>query len=411
MRRAKRRAGDGEMTTVTLITQCFPPESHAGANRIGAMADALAEVSSLQVVTLLPSYPNPSYHRERRSLEGHDEAIPFAVHRTVEFHPHRGSYLVRGLREMRMALRLALTAYRHGGDVIVATSPSLFVAIGAAAVAALRRVPFVWDVRDVTWSYVRDDPGHTPFVRLLAVVLSGAARLLNRRANLISVSNEGIARHLLSLGAKQDRILQVPNGVSSNLLDRGRELGPPPEGPHKPVVTYAGALGYYQGMSTLVEVAAMTPDVEFRLVGDGPVRDTLVGDVESRGLENVVLPGYVSRDRLLEIYAESDILFAQLRDLPSLEEATFPSKPFEYMATGRPIVYAGRGIAAEFLERTGCALIAEPDDAESIRGCIKTLLDDPGLRHRLGEKGLKEASRHRRDLVMASFARGVLELE
>ena len=287
----------------------------------------------------------------------------------------------------------------------------IFVAIGAAAVATLRRVPFVWDVRDVTWSYVGDDPQHPHHIRLLAAALRSAARLLSRRANLVSVSNEGIARHLQGLGAAQNRILQVPNGVSSDLLDRGRELRTPPDGPHRPVVTYAGALGYYQGMSTLVEVAAMMPDVEFRLVGDGPERDTLVGDVESRGLENVVLPGYVSRDRLFEIYGESDILFAQLRDLPALSEATFPSKPFEYMTTGRPIVYAGRGITVEFLERVGCALIAEPENAESVRGCLEILLDDPNLRRRLGEKGLEEAPSYRRNLIMASFARAVLELE
>jgi len=98
-------------------------------------------------------------------------------------------------------------------------------------------------------------------------------------------------------------------------------------------------------------------------------------------------------------------LFAQLRDLEVMAKATFPSKPFEYLAAGRPVVYAGRGITAKFLASTGAALIADPQNAESIRQAIAKLRGDAGLRAEMGVLGRACSSEHIREDVMAAAAR------
>ena len=391
--------------SVTLMTQIFPPESNAGANRTGAAAEALAAVSDLRVVTTLPSYPTPEFHRERDTLRGHDEPRPYLVERTGEFHPHRGSFVIRALREFVMAGRLAWKAYRNPGDVLVATSPSIFVVLTASVVSLIRRVPLVIDLRDLTWEYVADD-SRSPLqpLRMLARLLRGAARPALRRASLVAVTNAGIGQAVEKLGVLPERIIDAPNGISAEILERAFELDPPAEHPSGFVVTYAGALGYYQGISTLLEVAALMPHTEFRVVGEGPERAALVDTALSEELENVSLPGYVSREKLLETYGESDVLFAQLRHVAVLETSMIPAKVYEFMATGRPVVYAGKGIAAELLQETGSALIAEPENAESIRDCIQRLIDDPELRRDLGAKGRAGAPAHRREKIMAGFA-------
>ena len=172
--------------------------------------------------------------------------------------------------------------------------------------------------------------------------------------------------------------LVAPNGIDRTLYD---DLAPvaaaEPDG--EPIrVTYAGALGYFQALGSLLETAAMMPDVEFTFVGDGTERDHLESDARDLGLTNVRFTGYVERSRLFDLYRESDILFAQLRELDVMAQATFPSKVFEYLATGRPVVYAGAGITADFLHGTGAALIAEPEDPESIRQAIAKLQGDRG---------------------------------
>ncbi len=121
--------------------------------------------------------------------------------------------------------------------------------------------------------------------------------------------------------------------------------------------------------------------------------------------------GYVDRDALYRYYRDSDVLFAQLRDLPVLGRATFPSKPFEFMATGRPMIYAGRGITADFLSSTGSALIAEPESASAVADAISRLREDDSLRRELSGAGRDAASRHRRDAIMEGFAETVAGVE
>ena len=310
---------------------------------------------------------------------------------------------------MAMTVRLGFRALRLPADIVIATSPSLFVGLAGWLVAALRRVPLVWDLRDLTWSYVWEDARYPGWLRVSSTALRWLARFIARSAALVSVSNQGIRREILSFGVPEHRTLLTPNGVSSEIIELGRALPPKATGKN-PTVTYGGALGYYQGLSTLLEVAALLPEVRFVIAGDGPERPALVRAVKAQRLSNVELAGYVSRGELFSIYGGSDVLFAQLRDLPVLSDATFPSKPFEYMAAGRPIVYAGRGITADFLESVGCALIAEPENPASIRSQIQVLLGDRDLANRLAKAGSEAAPNYRRDKVMRSFAQSVNEL-
>ena len=396
---------------VTLLTQIFPPESNAGANRAGAAARALALVAGLRVVTILPSYPSPEHHLVNNTLDGHDEAMSYTIERSAAFHPHRGSYLIRAAREIGMASRVAWRSARPRPDVYVATSPSIFIGIAAAVVSTVTRRPLVIDVRDLTWEYLADDSrGRSRLLQILAVLLKKAAQISLKRAALISVSNAGIKLAIEELGIEPDRIIDVPNGVSAEILDRGGSLPPPVASPDRFVVTYAGALGYYQGIGSLIDVAGRMPDVDFRVIGDGPDRASLAEAVQRGGLTNVTLPGYLSRDAVFDHYGDSHILFAQLRDLPALSNATVPSKPYELMATGRPIVYAGTGITAALLETSGSAIIAEPENPSSIETAIRRLIDDQEMRAALGRAGSEAAQQFPREAIMSDFAAKVVGL-
>lgn len=395
---------------VVLLSQCFPPETHAGANRLGALADSLADRSSLTVVTPEPSYPHPDFHGLGAAV-GHDAGVAYGVRRVAAFHPHRGSYLVRGGREAVMGGELAKIGAGVSPEVIVATSPSLFVGLAGAAVARRIGARFIWDVRDLTWSYLEEDPGRrmrSSAMRRAAAVLRSRSRAAMHRADRVVASNRGIAAAIVGMGIPAERVSVVRNGISQDLLMLSQQIAERPPSPSRQRVTYAGAIGYYQGLHVLLDAATQLPGVDFYLVGDGPLRHTLEGEAQSRRLENVVFTGYVDRTRLFELYEQSDILFAGLRDLPSMATVTFPSKPFEFMATGRPIVYAGRGITAEFLESAGCALIAEPEVGESVAAAVTRLLGDDGLWRRLAEAGRLEAPKHRREDLMREYADLVL---
>jgi colanic acid biosynthesis glycosyl transferase WcaI len=390
---------------VTVLTQLFPPETQAGANRMGAMVDALSEEFDVTVVTLHPSYPNPGFFEERGWSPEEDDMTPFRICRVLSFEPHSGSFLHRGLREAGMAIRLARHATRHPADLVLASSPSFFLGPAGLHVARRLKIPLVWDIRDVTWRYVAELGAAAAPTRWFGDWMGRIARAVSRRSSLIVGSNEGIVSEMKRLGIVTSCVT-IPNGVSAELLKACESLEPSSRRIRRRV-TYAGALGFYQGLETLIHVATSLPHVEFVIAGDGPERTFLEREAARMSANNVRFPGYLDRQAVLQLYADSDVLYASLRNIPSLRELTVPSKPYEYMAAGKPIVFVGDGVAAEALSASGACIILSGSDIAELAEAIDTVLIDGDLASRLGQAGLAYARVSTREMVMSNFTEGL----
>jgi glycosyltransferase involved in cell wall biosynthesis len=371
---------------VLLLSQFFPPETYAGANRIGPMANVLSKYYDVCVLTLKPSYPSPRDY-DGISLELHDAAFPYTVKRTFSFPPHSGSFSLRAVREQTMALRMALRALPESVDILIASTPSMFLGPVGLAVARARRAIFVWDVRDITWGYAKDTAGESPMMAIAASALERYMLYTLRRADLVVGASHGISRALVEGGAEPGRTITIPNGISASLLETIAQRTAENVEKRRPIVAYAGLIGYNQGLGVLVEAARTLPDVEFALAGDGPELPLLKKQARELGVGNVTFRGYLSREGLLDLYRESDILIAHVRSTPTTDATMVPIKLFEYMATGRPIVYAGRGVAADLLRQGGCAVTVPPGEPKIISNAVSTLLQKPEQRRDLGLRG------------------------
>jgi glycosyltransferase involved in cell wall biosynthesis len=390
---------------ILLLTQYFPPETGAGANRIGPMADVLSKHYEVAVVALEPSYPSPSEYKDVH-LEAHDAGRPYPVRRTFDFHPHKGSLLFRALREQAMALRLALYALRDPGDIVITSSPSMFLGPVTLVLARAKNARFVWDIRDITWGYARDFAGPSPLMALATRVLERYVLWALRQADLIVGASHGITRLLVEEGVDPGRAITVPNGVSTELLDAiTREVDRSQEN-QRPMVAYAGLIGYNQGLGVLLQAASMLPDVDFVLAGDGPELALLKDKAKQLGVSNIVFTGFLNREKLLELYRQSDVLIAHARSGPTIDATMVPVKLFEYMATGRPIIYAGKGIAADLMRQIGCAVTVPPENPEAIKDAVVELLLDPEQMRVLGLRGRACVQKHyHRDELMEGLAR------
>lgn len=395
-----RGAGAMSKQKILLLSQLFPPETNAGAKRIGPMADTLSKYYEVLVVTLKPSYPSPEEYKGV-PLEPHDARYPYPIKRAFSFHPHRGSLYLRTLREQVMALRLALRALREPADILITSSPSMFLGPVVLATARVKRAKFVWDIRDITWGYARDVAG-TSLAKTVAVrAIEGYMSFALRRTDLVVGASHGITRALVEGGADPDRIITIPNGISTELLDDILQSTAVRVEKRPPLVTYAGVIGYNQGLGVLLEVARALPHVDFALAGDGPELHLLEKEAGELGLLNISFRGYLNREELMKLYRESDILIAHARSTPTIDATMIPIKLFEYMATGRPIVYAGRGVAVDLLSQIGCAITVPPENPEAISGAISALLRNPEQSHALGSRGKScvQSSFHRDKLL------------
>ena len=390
---------------VLVLSQFFPPEPYAGAKRMAAMAGALATRHHVTVATLKPGYPSAADYAHL-PVADLDRERRYEIRRRGRLEPHRASDAHRATAELRMATRLAGRALGDRCDVVLTSSPSMFLGPAGLALARLRGARFVWDVRDITWDYAAE-------ARTSAGVSGSSIAALRRlmwsivpRADLVLAATPGIAA-TLSAQRPDARVRTVPNAVVPEEL---LALAPPERGRlDPPRVTYVGLVGDAQRLAVLLAVAERMPQVAFSVVGRGPERAQLEARASERGLRNVEFAAHVNPSGLLEHYRAADILFAQVRSTPTLDQTAMPSKLMEYMASGRPVIYAGNGHAAAEIERIGSGLAVPPEEPQAIETAIQALLGDPRRAVALGAAGRAYARSRREERVLSTALLAAIE--
>ena len=237
--------------------------------------------------------------------------------------------------------------------------------------------------------------------------LFGVARLVERinlrAADLVVVVSRALRDQLVDQGlVDPTRILVNPNGVDPERFrpDLGgarvrTRLGLQ----SSTVVGFSGTFGVWHGIPTLVaampRVLAARREVRFLLVGDGPLRPLVDEAVREHGLEGrVVLTGQVPLAEMPEYLAACDVLVSpQGRQVDGGEFFGSPTKLYEYMAAGRPIVASRVGQIGEALADGDTALLVPPDDPEALADAILRLVDDVCLRSRLAAAARCQAER------------------
>src|SRR5262249_34026576 len=165
------------------------------------------------------------------------------------------------------------------------------------------------------------------------------------------------------------------------------------------VVAYVGGHGLSHGLGAVLDAAASQPDITYLLVGDGAERERLL----AKRPDNMVMWPSVPKAEVPGLYQAADVCLVPLRNVP-LFDAFVPSKLFEVLAAGKPVVGAVRGEARAILERSGGALIVDPEDARGIAAAVGRLRADPGLRARLGQAGRSFVRHHyARDVLAARY--------
>jgi colanic acid biosynthesis glycosyl transferase WcaI len=175
------------------------------------------------------------------------------------------------------------------------------------------------------------------------------------------------------------------------------------------VILYAGAMGGVQGLDTLLKCAAICgesmPDVQFLMIGDGADRQRLEELAVKMKLNNITFLPRRPIEEMGEIYAMAAVLIVHLQDDP-LFRITIPSKTQAYLYSGKPIIMAVRGDAAELVRQAGAGVICEPGNPQAMAAAVKKLYD-AGVNERvnMGEAGYQFYMQN------LSFAQGVNNFE
>lgn len=396
---------------IALISARFTPETSPGAKRVTDLVAALQTAGHrTAVLTQLPNYPDPKAFAAFPCDEG-----PVTIQRDAagnaiwRFRPRltaKGDLPARLLAEGRFAYRASRYAtHLSGFDGVFATSPFIF----SLWAARTYRVPMWLDLRDLTWDYPRE-LGVRSLLRTLGSRVLKSLALTNFRAAVrISTTTARQRRYLIEHGIRPERVVVVPNGVPKRIVDDLTPLAGSQreKGPLR--VVYAGLLGFPQGLAFAVESMEGLPgdQVELHLYGDGVDRPSLTAYCQSRRLSHVHLHGHVPHEQYLEALRHADILYASLRPVGSLA-AAMPSKIWEYMAAGKPVLFAGEGEADEAIQQAGAGLCVRYGDPKDFQTKLHRLLADEAYRHECGDNGRRWVLAHQiREEINAAWVEAI----
>ena len=394
---------------ILFLTDNFPPETNAPATRTyeharswvaaGHQVTVLANVPNFPTGKVFPGYRNRFWQRE--IMDG------IRVVRVWTYVTANEGFLRRSLDYFSFAVTGVIGGlFLPRPDVIVATSPQIFTALAGCLLAWIKRRPFVFELRDL-WpdSIVAVGAmGEGPLLRMLRRL---EYWLYHRAAKIISVTN-AFKRVLVANGVPQEKIAVIRNGVDLKAFVPGpkpvqlaRRLGMK----GKFVAAYVGTIGMAHGLDTLLSAAERLrhrKDLAFVLVGTGAERTRLEEDGKRRGLENVVFVGPVSKEEVKQYWRLCDVALVLLKDVP-LFLHVIPSKMFEAMGTGRPIILGVRGESQELLQEAVAGIVIPPENPQALAEAITKVMDNPSLCRDMGVAGRK--------FVEAKFDRQRLALD
>lgn len=384
---------------VLIYTHYFYPEYMAAqSKRIGDFSRALhQEGHEVTVVTGFPSHARgmryTGYEGEWFRREKWEEDVellrcwsyirPFRRGRTRIL--NHISFLIASVLQGSWATRDIQP------DVVLSISPPLFTALAGALAARLRRVPHVLDLQDL-WPEEAVAVGGLK--NPLAVRLTSAvARFLYRSSTRIVVISEGFRRRVLEQGARKGAVEVIPNWVRPDSFVEWETAVLPGSGFR---VVFAGTIGLAQGLFTLLDAAERMRDreVSFLLVGEGVEKERLREEASRRGLKNVYLLPAVEQAEVPGVLAAADALLVHLRPA-EIFSSVIPSKTYEYLAAGRPVLMGVPGDAARVIEEADAGVCFGSGDPGAMASAVEQLMAlGEDERRAMGERGREHVRSH-----------------
>lgn len=385
---------------ILFISQYFYPENNARSFRIGFFSKFLANNGfKVSVICQTPNYPKGVIFKGYKNKLVFRERIDNVnVIRSWVWVSKKKNFLNRSLNYFSFFLSSILASFKIGKtDLVFASAPPVFVLFSGFIVSKIKRALFVIDVGDF-WpdSVVALGLMKKNFIFRLIEKLE---KYVYKKSVLIIVnSNRFVDRLTKEKGVKRNKIKVLLNGAELNLfrsydnlslLKLKREYNIE----DKFVVLYAGLLGLAQSPEVLVETARVLKDyknIVFLIVGGGVLKERCENLARKYNLKNIIFVGEKPRKEIPNFTGISDLAIIPYKNLDFFKD-NVPSKIFDYMAAGLPIIINLDGEGANIIKKAKCGLIAKPENPESLAEKILNLYNKKEKAKTMGKNAKKYA--------------------
>ncbi len=291
----------------------------------------------------------------------------------------------------------AVIFYIRGYDVVIATSPPLYVAFTGYLASRIMHIPLIFEVRDLWPKFAIDlhilkNKAYIRFAYWLE-------DFIYRKSALINVLTPAFEEYLINeKKVQKEKIIYIPNGadldlcVPSNKKNLVREKYAWGE---KFIILYTGAHGVANDLWHIINVAekiADKYDILFVLIGNGMEKVKLELYVKEKNISNVQFLNSVPKNEITDYINAADVCTAIL---DSIFTTTFPNKVFDYMACAKPIILPIDGVVRKLVvDEAGAGIFVEPKNCEKFIQAIDYLKNNKIACDTLGMNGYEFVKEH-----------------
>ena len=294
-------------------------------------------------------------------------------------------------------------------DVVVGTSPQFFTVCAAYVTSIFKRIPWVFELRDI-WPESIRVVGAMKQSRSLDR-LERLELFLYKKADAIVSVTHSFRKSLIQRGVYGDKIHVVTNGVDINRFsprEKDLALVQQYDLQNKFVVGYIGTHGLAHALDTILDAAKAIKDAPdgdrfcFILLGDGANKESLRQRALDEGLDNVIFIDSVPKEQVVRYWSLLDAFIIHLKK-DHLFTTVIPSKLFECMGMGIPVLHGVKGESADIVEKEDVGLLFESENAEALILGIRRLASEPKLLARFKANGPPGARSYNRSTLAANM--------
>ena len=384
---------------ILFLTDNFPPEGNAPATRTFEHArEWVKQGQKVTVITCAPNFPEGKlFDGYKNRFLSKEMVEDIHVWRVKTYISANEGFIKRTIDFVSfMISSLFFGMFVRKVDVVIGTSPQFFTVISAWLLAIFKRVPFVFELRDI-WPASITAVGAMRGVWIINI-LEKLELFLYRQADLIISVTHSFKSSLKNRGVSANKIKIVLNGVDlerySPLQEKDESLATKYELKNKFVIGYIGTHGLAHALENVIEAAErIIKEENIRIVfaGGGADWSRLEKIVCERGLENIVMIPRQPKEQMPQVWSLCDISLVHLKDSP-LFKTVIPSKIFESMAMGLPIIMAVPiGEATDIIEDYKAGIHVSPESPKELSEKFLELARDKDLVRILSYQSLNAA--------------------
>jgi glycosyltransferase involved in cell wall biosynthesis len=399
---------------ILLISDNFYPETNAPASR--GLEHCKFWVKRGHQVSVLTSFPNfpggkifTGYKNKLRQIDNVEGINVVRVWTYMS--PNTGVWR-RILDQMSFMVSSFINGlFLKDVDVVIGTTPHIFTPISAVLLSKIKKSYFVLELRDL-WPD-----------SMLAVGISNKkylfklAKLIEKKiyfgADKIIPVTYSFKKYLINFGISNNKIKVIMNGVDTNFFNfkNSKYLK---RSSNTFMISYIGTLGMAHSIETIIEAARILSTkykkltVKFQIIGDGADRENIVK--QALKTDNVEVLSTVPKEQVLEYLDRSDAGIIHLKK-NDLFKTVIPSKMFEYMAMGVPILHGVEGESYDIVRKHNLGLYFEGENPNDLCSVILKLYNNKLLYDEISKNCVKTSKLFKREVFALKMLEEITKIE